>query len=97
MFIATTVFSFCVYYILQVLKKNIFYLFAEVFADFIHSSPKFGEHVYDCYFECFIWYYLSPFSFILFLKPWFVLSFRRYSYHILPNLLCLFLSSSYII
>ena len=32
-----------------------FYLFIEVLLGFIHSSPKFGEHLYDYYIELFIW------------------------------------------
>ena len=47
----------------------IFYLFVEVLIVFIHSSPKFCEHICDHYLELFYWVdYLSPFRLVLFLR-----------------------------
>ena len=45
---------FSVSYYCCLVLSYIFYLFVEEFTVFIHSTPQFGEYLYDCYFKLFI-------------------------------------------
>ena len=45
---------FSVSYNCCLVLSYIFYLFVEDFTVFIHSTPEFGEYLYDCYFKLFI-------------------------------------------
>ena len=59
--------------------SSLYFLFVKLVTGFIHSSPKFVKHLYDCYLELYWEDCLSPLHLVLLLGFYLVPRFGTYS------------------